>query len=449
MGYLKARVFIGIFLFLFSFSVQLQAAESSSTDLVIYAQGFGVVRGPLALELNRGRNLVDFTDIPEQIQPDSIILDTAGTGVEVIQQKIIQKLDQAMVLEEYEGEVLSFEIISDKGERWVREGRLIRAGNNPIVEFDQKFRFDFPGKPLFDSIDEIAPLKPTLRWQLYSQSRGRPELKLSYITGGISWEANYNAIIEDDSDLMKLTGSFSMENNSGKDFINSSVKLLAGDVWRERRQHLRGDVMMMESAEMRAPGGVSVAALDEYYLYTVEEPVDIKNKELVQVDFLSSSQVKTERRYEFRGNDVEVIVEFENSRENNLGKPLPGGRIKLYRSEGNHLVFIGENSIGHTPPGETVKLKIGSAFDLVGERKQTDARRISTRENQDSYQIIVRNNRKEPVEINIIELIRHKDWEMITASEDFERVDVQTIKFPVEVPAKGEKEVNYTVRVRR
>ncbi len=453
MGHRKIKIIILAFSFMFFYSVQAGIDKTGSADIVIYNQGFAVVKEPLTLNLNRGSNSINLTCFPDQIQPDSIILHTAGTGIEVIRQKFTESVNERAALDHYQGETIFFENITQAtGERWVREGKVIRAGNDPIVEFEGRLRFGLPGKPLFDSVDNVAPLQSTLSWDLYSQARTKKEVGLSYLSGGISWQANYSVIFEDDSDDLDISGWFLLRNNSGKSFKEASLKLLAGDVGRAHPQPRMAQDAFLAEAAAPGYGGVSMAAIDEYYLYSVKDPVTLKNREMNQVEFLSSLGVGAIRRYVFeaaRSDSVSIIMEFKNSKENNLGQPLPGGKIKLYRPKDNLLIFIGEDRISHTAVDETLELNIGSAFDIVAQRKQLDSQRISAREEQESYQITIRNRKSEPIKVEVVERLRYRNWEMVTASEEFERKDVQTIKFILDVPAKAESQVTYSVRLRR
>lgn len=452
--YLRIKV---LFFFLFlvvQYPLQAELVSSGPADLVIYAQGFAVVREPLTLRLSRGRNQVIIDDFPLGIQPESLILHTDDTPFQIIKQKFIQSVNQQMVLDHYEGEIISFEIVcSDSGERWVRPGKIIRS-RDPIVKLDGKLRFGLPGQPLFSSLIDSAPLKPVFSLDIDSRLNTTRDLDLSYISGGLSWQANYNAIIREDSLELDLGGWFLIQNNTNKSFLDAEIKLLAGDIQRSQPQPQRGGYLLAEASFDRAAPGLGrpqVAPIDDYYLYSIPDTLSINKNELTQVEFISASGVKINRRYDFYGansENAQIFIEFDNSKENNLGKPLPGGQVSLYRVDSGSIIFIGQDQITHKPEAAEIELNIGSAFDIVGQRKQMELKRVSSRQEEESYQIEIKNHRDEAIELNVIETMRRRDWEIIEASQSFERVDAQTAKFIVNIPAKQEAKITYTVRLR-
>ncbi len=310
-------------------------------------------------------------------------------------------------------------------------------------------RFGLPGKPLFDSLEENYS-EPALLFKIQSRESRPADADLSYIAGGINWTANYNIFIYEETDFADIRGKFLINSNTGRTFKDARVRLLAGDVARADNS-LRPAVLRAEAFEDVASPSVVSRELDEYHLYSIERPVTIEGRDNILVEFLSSGRIKIDREYVFDGavrEKVQVFLEFANSEDNDLGVPMPGGKIKIYRAEDNFKVLTGEDSINHTPADEKIRLYTGTAFDLAGERIQTDYRQIGSREREESYEITLRNRKEETVGINVIERPGQRDWDIRAATHSYEKVDARTVQFRVSVPPGEEKKLSYTVRLR-
>ncbi|OHB64032.1 MAG: hypothetical protein A2Y76_04005 [Planctomycetes bacterium RBG_13_60_9] len=481
---------------------------SAEPSLTIYNQNFAVVRQPLALDLKAGVNEVRVTDITAHMEPDSVILrDPQGKrAVRILEQNYrADPISQGLLLSLYEGKEIDFLVQRGEGKEEIIRGRIIRsgyqphqsglqrygyqyaqqqmarasyeAGGQPIIEVNGKLRFSLPGLPLFPSLADDTILKPTVHWMLQADRAGKLEAELSYVTGGMSWEADYSMVAPSAGETIDVIGWVTMDNQSGKTFENARIKLMAGDVSKIRPEIMG---MMAYDYEARAAGApmeapVSEKAFEEYHLYTLSRPATLHDRETKQVEFLRAEGVQAQRIYVYDGvkidrrrypvyseglrNDrnygtqsnpkVWVMREIQNSKENHLGIPLPKGRMRFYqRDDDGQLEFIGENTIDHTPRDETVRVYTGDAFDLVGERRRTDYR-IDTERNwlDESFEIKVRNRKEQgPVEIRVVEhLYRWPTWEIVEKSDPFTKTDSQTIEFRVQVPTGQEKVVTYKV----
>jgi hypothetical protein len=235
---------------------------------------------------------------------------------------------------------------------------------------------------------------------------------------------------------------------------------------------------MAQSARFRPPttitgSGVTEKAFDEYHLYTLERPATLLDRETKQVEFVHADAIRSEPIYIYDGvkinqnfygwsienirNEsdygtesnpkIRVMREFKNSVENHLGIPLPGGRLRFYRRDTDgQMEFTGENSIDHTPRDEMIRVATGDAFDLVGERKRTNHHLDNSRHEMDeSFAIKLRNHKKEPVEIRVVEhLYRSPSWDITEKSAPYSKTDDQTIEFRVKVKPDSEESVTYT-----
>jgi len=488
------RIVLGLILT----STMVAFAEPS---LTIYNQDFAVVRDGIELSLKEGENEVVVTDITAQAEPESVILrDPAGKyALRILEQNYrADPVSTELLLSLYEGQEIDFITESE-----MVRGRIIRSGSvsppmpalyvdefympgdeylprrkaqeKPIIEVNGRLRFGLPGEPLFPSLKDQTILKPTLHWLIETEQQARFDAELCYITGGMSWEADYNLIYPEKGDVMDLIGWVTMSNKSGKTFENARIKLMAGDISKIRR-----DTRVVYAGGMggygggAAPAPVSEKTFDEYHLYTLNRRTTLRDKQTKQVEFVRADGVKSVSLYVYDGagidprrrwpsentrnrpeygtssnTKVRVMREFQNSETNNLGIPLPKGRVRFYRRDDDgQLEFTGENTIDHTPRDETVRVYTGNAFDLVGERRQVNFRIDNVRRVVDEFFEIKLRNRKEnqSVEIRIVEhLYRKRNWEITKASHDYTKTDSQAIEFRVTVDPDKEEIVTYTV----
>jgi hypothetical protein len=477
----------------------------SDADLTIYNQNFAVVRVMVPLDLKKGVTEIRLTDMTSNLEPDSVILrDPQGKhAFQIVEQSYrADPVSQGLLLALNEGKTIDFLVqTGDKTE--TVQGKIVRSGytpatanyvhtqygmqqvgnggpEQPIIEVGGKLRFGLPGTPLFPSLSDEAIVKPTLNWKIQSESAGHVDAELSYVTGGLNWDAAYNVVAPETSDLLDLVGWVTMRNLTGKVFENARIKLMAGNV--NKIQMGRGVFASAGIEEfgmaVGGPGqpGVTEKKFDEYHLYELHQPVTLHDKETKQVEFTQASGVQSDRYYVYDGfktdsrfqnwgvetirqqsdygtasnNTVWVMREFENTKANHLGIPLPAGRIRFYRRDTDgHLEFTGENTIEHTAQDETIHVFTGTAFDLVGERRQMSYR-INQNQNaraiDESFEIKLRNHSKAPVEIRVQEhLYRGYTWTIGEHSDPFKQTDSRTAEFRVQVAPGAEKVVTYSV----
>lgn len=485
--------------------VLLAGSASAETQLTIYNQNFATVKETRALDLPQGESEVRMTDITAHLEPDSLVLRDlkAPDAIRILEQNYeSDPLSEGLLLRKSEGKTLNFEItMPQTGEKKVVKGKVLRSGyvphtaalqrygqqyamtqmaygqpqggGQPIVEEDGKILFGLPGKPVFDALDPKAFLKPTLLWRLWTDAPGRHDVEFSYLTGGMRWEAAYNAVAPEKGDTFDIVGWVTLENMSGKDFESARVKLMAGDVARVQGEGVA--YARAAAMEMAAPAAqVTERSFEEYHLYTLARPTTVLDREIKQVEFVRASGVPAKRLYvydgvqmgsQYRGWDyssirnrpdygtqsnpkVWVMLEFRNSESSRLGMPLPKGKVKIYRRDTDgRNEFVGEDAIDHTAKDETVRLYTGNAFDIVGERRQTSFR-LDTNNHwaDESFEIKVRNHKKEEVEVRVVEhLYRAVEWEVKAKSMDFARTDARTIEFRPKVRPDGEAIITYTV----
>jgi hypothetical protein len=347
----------------------------------------------------------------------------------------------------------------------------------PVIEVDGKIQFGLPGQPIFPSLGDDTILKPTLSWQLETDKAAKLDAELCYVTGGMTWEADYNVVAPEKGELLDIVGWVTMDNQSGRTFENAKIKLMAGDVNKiqpEGMDQSRASFALGRGGSNGAPP-VTEKAFDEYHLYTLQRATTLRDRETKQVEFVRASGVKSEKIFVYdglridwnrwRGNNPEhlrrneefgvdsdtkvaVMREFKNSEANHLGMPLPKGRVRFYKQDDDKQIeFTGENLIDHTAKDELVKIYTGNAFDLVGERRRTDYKTDGSNHwTDESFEIKVRNHKKEAVEIRIVEhLYRWFNWDIVEKSDVFLKKNAQEMEFRVQVKPDEEKVVTYKV----
>ena len=458
------------------------AVLGAEPALTIYNQDFAVVRDTVPLDLKSGVNNVRYADATMRVEPDSVILrDPAGKhSLQIWEQNYRNDpVTQELLLSLFEGKTIDFQNFRMKDNTQARElisGKVIRSGyvpgggaEQPIIEVNGKLQFTLPGTPLFPDLGDDTVLKPTLNWLLQSDKPGKFDAEVGYITGGFTWEADYNLVSPEKGDMVDLIGWVTMNNQSGKTFHDARIKLMAGDVNKIQPVYRN----MNELAAYKATGvspAVTEKTFDEFHLYTLARPTTLRDRETKQVEFVRATDVKApvlyvydgvEPGYRFYGglNDnqnfgregnkkVRVMREFVNAETNHLGIALPKGKLRFYRRDADgQMEFVGEDMIDHTPRNETIRVTTGSSFDLVGERKQTNFH-VDTGDKwlDETFEIKLRNRKKEPVEICVVEhLYRWNNWEITAKSDDFKKTDSQTIEFRVPVKPDEERVVAYTV----
>lgn len=463
-------------------------AACAEPALTIYNQDFAVVRDTVPLNLKSGPNPVTYANATARVEADSVILrDPAGKrSLQIFEQNYRNDpVNESLLLSLFEGKTIDFQTERMKDNTQIREliqGKIIRSGyvpgggsEQPIIEVGGKLQFSLPGLPLFPDLGNDTILKPAFNWVLQADKPGKFDAEIGYITGGFDWSASYNLVSPEKGDDCALVGWITMNNNSGKTFENAKIKLMAGDVNKIQppaampTRAFKGRAVAMAMAdEMNL--GVTEKAFDEFHLYSIARPTTLHDRETKQVEFAHAEKMFAPTIYVYDGasgynfyglnydqgwgaqtgnKKISVMREFKNAETNQLGIALPAGKLRFYRRDDDgQLQFVGENTIDHTPRNETVRVTTGNAFDLVGERKQTDFR-VDTGDKwiDETFEIKLRNRKKtDTVEIRVVEhLYRWSNWKITKSSDKYEKKDAQTIEFRVPVKPDEEKTITYTV----
>ena len=500
------------------FLILLSASLASASEpaVTVYNGGFAVVRDRIEVTLGSGPGRISYPGASAHVEPGTALI-AVPAGIRVLEHTYRNDpVSTTRLLQLFEGQTIDIEAIID-GKREIRKARIVRApvsvhqeawqrfgrayaqrqqtmlgwggamgGNEVLLDIDGQLRFGLPGTPLFPSLPASTDLRPTLEWQVVTTAPVNGPAEISYLCDGMRWDAAYTLVsAEGDEGHVDLNGMMSVENQSGTDYLGARLKVVAGDVAkldeqgndlrRDMDSRFRGSDMMKEAVaaiEARAEG----KAFSDYHLYTLPDPVDLRDRETKQLGFLDVRGITSQKRLVYDGLDMnwnmyrgwdplnfrtnrdfgttwnpKVAIErvIANEAANRLGKPLPAGVVRCYlKDRDGRPEFIGENHIDHTPEGEPLRIRTGNAFDVVGERIQTDFRYESDKRFvEESYRITLRNHRAEPTEVTIVEhFYRAATWTIPTSTVPFTKRDSRTIDLPVTVPGKGETTVTYQVR---
>lgn len=453
----KILIFLGISCLLFG------EIEKKQVNMVIYNQNFAVVEEIREGTIDEGRVKIKITDIPKFLEPSSVNIFSINFPSDFLildQTFDYDILSPDKLLEKNIGKKV--EVITKDGQSY--SGTLLNF-TSQILTIETKNKILILNRENLReiSMDKISGFiyKPELNFLVENKKKAKHILSLKYITSNINWNANYLGIYREDENKIDLNGWITIDNRSGIDYKNVNLTLIAGQI----KKIAERDFGMNRAADAYKAREM-VAALAprpmpeetpffEYHMYKLPESVDIENEKMKQVSFLNKVDIPVIKKYVYDGatyryyhydnwrrlpyNDkVNILIEFKNE-----GKVLPSGKMKVYKQEKQDTIFIGEDMIPHTPIGEKVKLSIGNAFDIKGERKIMAHERISQNVYKDTYEIKVKNFKNQDVEVEIIEHL-YGSWEIIEKTHDFEKIDAYTIKFPVKIPGQGEVTVKYT-----
>jgi len=443
---------------------QAPVSEPQSIEITVYNQGIGLVKDRRKITLARGRQTLRFEDVAAKINPTTVhfkCLDNPE-AVQILEQNYqFDLVSREKLLEKYLGREI--EIV-----RYDRDGKIVevqqavllgqRGGRPSVVRVGQEIVLDPQGTVKLPALPEGLIIKPTLVWDISSQIVGKPLCEVSYITEGLTWEADYVAVVNQDDTQLDLSGWVTLTNTSGVSYKNAKLKLIAGAVHRVQPIVYRADKARRAGMAVPEAEGFEERAFFEYHLYTLQRPTTIRDNETKQVSLLSADGVKAKKIYILEGpatrttekENIAVKIEFKNSKDQGLGLALPQGTVRVYKADQEQsLQFVGEDRIEHTPRDEVVRLLLGSAFDLKADHKVLKVQRIAPNITQYDVEISLRNHKDDQaVEIVVNEKL-WGDWQVLNASQEYRQKDARTLEFVVSVPANGQAKVSYRVQVKR
>jgi len=426
------------------------ASARTELGLTVYS-GFAVLRETRSLQGGPAANVL-WLDVPPSIDAGTVVLRSGERTVEIRRQDWQAPLSSSAALGAAVGSPVT--LIAEDG---TRTQAVLESADGPTFRIGDRAVVAWPGAVELPAPPDDAP-GGALRWEL-AEPAG-PTLTAAYLADGLTWAADYTAVLDDDA--MTLDGFVTVHNGTGLAFPDARLQLVAGDV--SRAGFAGPPQPMMRMAEMAAQdAAANVAPLGDVYLYTIDRPVTITALGSNRIALLHSERVPMRREYVLFGQPwwyqspapdlppiehPQVRIRFENEGLSGRDDPLPAGSLHTWREdESGRLQYSGGAFIPHTPTGEEVVVTVGSSFDIVAERVQTDYRQLDPRTFESAWRIEIRNRGESSASVLVVEQMPGLEWTIVEESHPHEQVDVQTVRWSIQVPAEGSATLTYRVRV--
>ena len=465
-------------------AMTMEAAETRSTlddqqsvAVTIYNGDLALVKDTRKVNLKTGLNALALRDVSAQIRPETALLRSinAPGSLTLLEQNFdFDLLTPQKMLEKYVGKTVGIvKTNPTTGVETTEQATVLSANNGVVLKLGNRIETGVPSNNLsrivYDDVPANLRDRPTLVTQINNKGAAEQTVELSYLTGGLGWKADYVAELNDKENMLDLSGWVTLTNTSGVSYKNAKLQLVAGDVNRVQPQMqptmMRKNMDMM-AAEAAAP--MAEEGLLEYHLYTLDRPTNIMEAQTKQVALLSASGIPARKELVLKGAEyyyqgqygeigtklkVGVFIEFDNKEASKLGMPLPKGILRVYKkdSKGN-AQFVGEDNIDHTPKNETVRLKLGDAFDVTADKKQTDFKVLPNPQKNHSafesaYELVLKNAKKEKVTVTVQEPISG-EWTIVSESHPHSKANSHLALWKIDIPAEGSTTLTYRAQVK-
>lgn len=452
---------------------QSASTLDDQTDLAItvYNSDIALVRDVRRLQLPKGTFDLQFQDIAATVNPATVHFRSLSepSRVNVLEQNYeYDLLEPEKLLRKYVGRDVTLVRTRQDGGVTREEdvvARLLSYNSAPVWQINGEIVTGLSADHIrFPELPGNLHVHPTLIWSLDNSGGTAHRVEASYLAGKLAWNADYVLTVARDDKTADLDGWVTVTNGSGTTFRNASLQLVAGDLNRVRREvGMMMDAISAQSGERAAAPPMVQESFSDYHLYTVGRKTTINNSETKQISMLTGTAFPVQKRYVVDGQAfyyrnaqhpgapikdvVQVFYQLKNDEQGGLGMPMPAGTVRVYQSDARGGVqFVGEDRIGHTPKDERVNLKIGNAFDVVAERKQTDFQKIATNVYELEYDVTLRNHKTTPITVEVNEPIGGT-WRILRSTHAYTKTDAWAAQFAVPVPADGAATLTYRVRV--
>jgi hypothetical protein len=442
-------------------------SDQEAVAVTIYNENLALVRDERRVSFRTGLNSVAFRDVSAQINAATALLRSVSLpgAVSVIEQNFnYDLLTPQKLMDKYVGRYVTVIHTNAASGKETRErARILSTNDGLVLQYADRIETGLDGRLSFPSLPENLRDRPTLVIDLNSTSAAPQNVELSYLTGGLSWKADYVGALSVDDSHLDLNGLITLTNESGTTYSNAKMQLVAGDV---NRVHEAFDQAKTLGRVVVAPQyQVSQEQLLEYHLYTLGRPTTIADKQTKQVALLSATSVPVTKTLELRGSPYYytgqygdlgqrlkfgVYIQFQNE-GGGLGIPLPKGTVRIYKKDSaGNAQFVGEDSIDHTPRHEQVRLHLGEAFDVTANKKQTSYRLYkqgSAYIYESSYEIEMHNAKDQAQGVKVVEELPGINWEIISENYQHVKAAADTAIWNIKLGANSKQTLRYTVRV--
>ncbi len=448
-------------------------SDQQSMAVTIYNENLALVKDTRRVSLQPGVNRLALREVSARMRPETALLRSLSHpgALSLVEQNFdFDLLTPAKLLEKYVGRTVRIvKVHPTTGVESVETAMVLAANSGVVLKIGDRIETGMPGRIVYDGVPPNLRDRPTLVTELQSQRAGSQVVELSYLSEGLAWKADYVAELNATDSALDLNGWVTLTNTSGTAYPNAKLQLVAGDVNRVRDEMRLAAARVRSMAAAEAPASqMQQEALFEYHLYTLARPTTIADNQTKQVALLSAGGVPVVKELVLQGNEyyyrsslgnvgqkmkVGVFVQFENREASRLGMPMPKGVVRVYKKDSaGNAQFVGEDAINHTPKNEKLRLKLGEAFDVTADKKQTDFRRRETGNNasyvfESAYEIVLRNAKKESVTVVVREPVPG-DWRILEESARHAKIAAGTAEWRVPVPPEGSATLRYRVLVR-
>jgi hypothetical protein len=443
----------------------------AGVNVTVYNNNLALVRETRDVELPAGPVALRWMDVAAQIRPETVLVRPASGGAElaVLEQNYkYDVLNPTRLMELYVDRQLQLVTVNPgTGERSSEEATLLAAqGGQYVYRTPRGITFYHPGRVVLPEVPSNFVSRPTLEWLLDGRAPGRRTIEALYLTWGMTWNADYVLVLNEDDSRADITGWVTLRNDSGIGFDGASLQLVAGQVNVVTRDATLGWAREGRATTEAMPAGgpqFVEQGMFEYHLYTLQRPTDLMDREQKQIELLGADGVPIRKVFKLEGDSyyyvsqysapmenlpVSVWLEFTNAEADGMGMPLPAGTVRVYKADpSGGRQFLGEDAIEHTPREEQVELRIGEAFDVVAERRQTDYEVLSDTLYETEWEVKIRNRKAEAIVVEVREPMAG-DWEILSSSYEWEKESARLALFRIRVVPDEEAILTYRVRTR-
>jgi len=446
--------------------------DQTGLSITIYNNDLALIKDRRKTNLPAGSIDLAIRGVSAKIRPETALLRNINQpgALQVLEQNFnFDLLTPAKMLEKYVGQTVEIIRMNPAtGEETQQAATILSTNNGVVAKIAGRIETNPKGRYIFPSIPENLRDKPTLVAQINNTATGIQELELSYLSRGLGWKADYVVELNSTDDALDLAGWVTLTNNSGTTYPRVRLQLVAGDVNQVEAQKRYRRAAALEMAIAETSARMREEALFEYHLYTLEHPTTIADKQTKQVSLLNASKVPVAKELVFKGQDyyyrsayqslgrplkAAVYIEFENQVSHGMGMPLPKGIVRVYKRDGGgNAQFVGEDRIDHTPKNETIRLKLGEAFDVTARKTQLSYVKVNfghpyTYAAESTYRIELKNAKGMPIKVMVQEPIPG-DWKIIHESTKHNKMAAGLAEWQIDIPAEGSTVLEYRVLVR-
>ncbi|GAB4087342.1 DUF4139 domain-containing protein [Hydrogenophaga soli] len=451
-------------------------ADQTQVAVTIYNENLALVKDQRKLQLKTGPLALAFRDVSARMRPETALLrSVSAPGSLYVQEQNFDfdLLTPQKLLEKYVGRTVQLvRTHPTTGAETTEQAQVLAANNGIVLQVGPRIETGTPnGRIVYSDVPPNLRDRPTLVMSLDNSGTTQQDVELSYLTSGLAWKADYVVELNAADTALDLSGWVTLTNTSGATYRNAKLQLVAGDVNQvaPALQNLaRAQVYPAAAPAPMAKREMAEESLFEYHLYTLQRPTTIAENQTKQVALLAAAAVPARKELLLRGADyyyrssfgdlgqklkASVYMEFDNKESAHLGQPLPKGIVRVYKKDSaGNAQFVGEDRIDHTPKNEKVRLKLGEAFDVTADKKQTDFKKLPNTERynnqfETAFELVLKNAKKEAVTVTVQEPIPG-DWKMLSENHPSTKATSNTAVWKVNVPAEGSTTLSYRALVR-